>query len=384
MTKFLISFFINDNDKNMRKQYGNLSSTTGITVNIVLSAVKIIIGIIANSISIIGDGINNLFDSAAAIILYISFKISSKPPDAKHPFGHARFEYISSSVIAVLVLYVGITLFKESINKIFHPNELNISILGIVLLIVSILVKVWLYFFYRTIGEIINSDLIKANSIDSIMDALGSSVIIISIVASMIFKINIDGYLGIFVAVIILKNGIDILRNTYDKLMGNPPSKEDTMNLKDKILAYPGVIGLHDMIIHDYGPGNKFVTCHIEVDAEIDAMKSHDLIDRIERDIEQDENIQITIHMDPVSINDPRTNRIKRNILRLMDEYNKKYTIHDFRIMDTDSGTNVIFDVLVPADESKNSDMILNELKMLIVSKYENYDPIITIDFDYM
>lgn len=384
MTKFLISFFINDNDKNMRKQYGNLSSTTGITVNIVLSAVKIIIGIIANSISIIGDGINNLFDSAAAIISYISFKISSKPPDAKHPFGHARFEYISSSVIAVLVLYVGITLFKESINKIFHPNELNISILGIVLLIVSILVKVWLYFFYRTIGKIINSDLIKANSIDSIMDALGSSVIIISIVASMIFKINIDGYLGIFVAVIILKNGIDILRNTYDKLMGNPPSKEDTMNLNDKILAYPGVIGLHDMIIHDYGPGNKFVTCHIEVDAEIDAMKSHDLIDRIERDIEQDENIQITIHMDPVLINDPRTNRIKRNILRLMDEYNKKYTIHDFRIMDTDSGTNVIFDVLVPADESKNSDMILNELKMLIVSKYENYDPIITIDFDYM
>lgn len=386
MTDLLISIFIDDNasQDQQRKEYGNLSSIVGIIVNILLAGLKIFISFVAGSIAIFGDGMNNLFDSGSAIISLITFQITSKPADEDHPFGHARFEYISSSLVALLIIYVAITLFSDSIGKIQNPTSTDLGALGIILILVSIIFKFWLYLFYTKIGNRINSGLILANATDSISDVLSTGIILIALVLSPIIGINLDGPMGILVSIFIFKSGIDILAQTFNHLVGTKPDADTVENLEEFIESYQGVLGTHDIVVHDYGPGNKFVTIHIEVDASVDVMESHELMDRIERDMKDEKGVALTAHMDPVELDNPRSNELKEVITKMVKDYNPTYSIHDFRIVDSGDWTNVVFDILVPTGEKKTNEQIEDEISKKITTERPDLKPVLQIDRDYI
>lgn len=357
MTDLLIRLFVPNSltERNKRQRYGTLSSVVGIVVNVLLAVLKLVIAFFTKSISIMGDGVNNLFDSISAVISLISFRVAAKPADREHPFGHARFEYISSNIVALLIAYVGIAFLRESIGKIIQPNPTSLGTIHIIILIISILVKIWLYFFYSKIARTINSDLILANAKDSLSDVLATSVVIIALVFSPLIGIELDGPLGIVISIIILKNAYDIFLETFNKIMGQAPRKEEVQALEEKILEYPGVLGVHDLIMHDYGPGRQYVSVHVEVDSEVDVIRSHELIDQVEREIEAEGQVHLTIHMDPLQLNDPSTIYMKAKVELAINEFNADYSIHDFRIVESYQTTQVLTDVLVPSNVEEDA-----------------------------
>lgn len=386
MTDFLIQQFINKNqskDKE-RQQYGRLSSIVGIVVNVLLAASKILIGLLVGSIAILGDGINNLFDSGSSVISLVTFHIVSKPADADHPFGHARFEYISSSVVAMLIVYVAITLFTESVDKIMNPTEMETNLVTVLVLVISIGLKFWLYSFYKNVGKRINSGLLFANAADSISDVMATSGILLALVISPLIGINLDGPMGIVIAVIIFKSGIDILMGTYNHLMGRPPVKEEVDYLEGRFLSFDGILGLHDMIIHDYGPGKKFVTVHLEVDASMSMMDAHQLVDHVERTIESEDGYELTIHIDPIKVDDPETDRVRYRVDQIVKDINEDYSIHDFRLIPIGDRTLVNFDVLIPAEDKIDDKELMNEIESMVNRINDKVDLVIEIDRDYI
>ncbi len=386
MTNFLIKRFVNTEagKGEARKQYGNLSSMVGIFVNLFLSIAKIGMGMLSGSIAILGDGINNLADSGSAIISLASFHIAAKPADKDHPFGHARFEYISSSIVAIFILYFAISLFKSSIEKIMNPDQLTGTFLTYLVLVISILAKFWLYTFYKKIGKAIDSGLILANADDSMADILSTSSILLATIISALTGKNLDGYMGVLVSVIVFKSGFDIMRTTFNHLMGALPDHRDVKHIENYLLSFDGVLGIHDLIIHDYGPGRTFVTVHIEVDADKSILESHALVDHIERQIKADEGISLTIHMDPLEINDPKTKELMKKIDSLVKALNPAYSIHDFRVVDSGKYTNVVFDVLIPADAKEDDADIEARIKNIIKALRPDLVPVIVIDRDFI
>lgn len=378
-------FFADKNlpEKVQRIRYGNMASIVGIIVNLLLSGFKLMVGIIAGSVAVIGDAINNLFDAASAVVSLITFRIIAKPADESHPFGHARFEYIASSIIAVLIIYVAITLFRESLERILHPSSIHLDTLQYFILSASIMIKLGLHLFYRRIGTKIASQLMLANATDALMDSLATGAIMIAVTLSPILHLPLDGPMGILIALVIVKQGWDILTATYDHLIGATPSRKAVDFLRTKLLSYDGVLGIHDMIIHEYGPNQLFVTVHVEVDARRDVLESHELIDRIERDITE-AGFQITVHMDPLVIDDPRTNQIRHSIIEIIRHDHPDFSIHDFRIIDRSDGLNLIFDILIPVDYPQADAQVKRELIDLIRAKHKNFNPVITIDRDYL
>lgn len=304
MTEQLLKRFTDPNATPVkrRQQVGTLSSTVGIFVNVLLAASKIVFGILSGAISLLGDGINNFFDALSAIIALISFRIAAKPADEEHPYGHARFEYIASSIVALSILYVGIQVGIESVQKIIQGEELKLTLISFVVLVISLVVKLWLYFFYQKLGKLVDSDLILANAADSMSDILGTSAILLALLAAHFLGWKLDGPMGIIVAFIILSNGYEILHSTYDHLMGKQPSSEDIDRIREHVLSYPGIHGVHDILVHEYGPGVRYVTLHVEMDAKVDLVKSHDLVDKIEKDLEEAEGFKVTIHIDPLHV----------------------------------------------------------------------------------
>ena len=304
MTELLLKRFTDPNAQPVKKrqQVGTLSSIVGIIVNVLLAASKIVFGLLSGAISLLGDGINNFFDALSAIIALISFRIAAKPADEEHPFGHARFEYIASSIVALSILYVGIQVGIESIQKIIQGEELQLTLISFIVLVMSLVVKLWLYFFYQKLGNLVNSELILANAADSMSDILGTSAILIALLASHFLGWKLDGPMGIVVAFLILSNGYEILRNTYDHLMGKQPSSEEIERIREHVLSYPGIHGVHDILVHEYGPGVRYVTLHVEVDANENVVDSHDLVDKIEKDLEQESGVKVTIHIDPLQV----------------------------------------------------------------------------------
>lgn len=385
MTDFLIRHFISEDQSKdkKRQQYGRLSSIVGIVVNVFLAVAKIIIGLLVGSIAILGDGINNLFDSGSAVISLVTFHIVSKPADSDHPFGHARFEYISSSVVAMLIVYVSITLFMESIDKIMNPTVTISNLATILLLVFSIVIKLWLYLFYRKIGKKINSELLLANATDSISDVMATTGILIALVISPFIGMNLDGPMGIFIAVIIFKSGIDILISTYNHLMGRPPVKREVDYLEERFRSFDGILGLHDMIIHDYGPGNKFVTVHLEVDASLSMMDAHQLVDYVERVIEEEDGYKLTIHIDPIKLDDPETDRVRKRIKELVKDIQPNYSIHDFRLIHENNNTLLNFDVLIPGDDQVDEEELLEKITSKVHEINNEIHLVVEIDRDY-
>ena len=368
MTNILIKIFIKDKNierPETRAKYGMLSSITGIIVNILLSIVKLIIGVFANSISIISDALNNVTDAGSSIVTMIGFKVSQKKIDKDHPWGHGRMEYITAFIVDILIVLVGLELFRNSFDKIINPTLPDISTVTIIILTIAVLTKLWLFVFYNKIAKIINSPAIKGNAYDSVSDSISTFVVLLSAIVARNFGISIDGYASILVAIFILFTGFKALKETIDLLLGMKPDAEFVADLEEFTKNYETISGIHDIMVHDYGPGRKIVSFHAEVPADSDICKAHDVIDQMEQDIFEKFNCITTIHMDPIVTDNEEINGMRKRTEEIVKEINPEFSIHDFRMTDGGDRINLIFDVTIPADNNMNHD----ELKWIIQEK---------------
>ena len=352
MTSLLIKLFIrnykNTTDVKVRASYGTLSGAVGIAVNILLSVAKLIIGSFTGSIAITGDALNNLSDAGSSAISLLGFKISSKPADEEHPYGHGRLEYICGLGVAVIIMFMGFELIKSSVDKILNPSNPQFSIAAIVVLALSILGKLWLALFNRRIGKAINSDTVDAVVKDSLSDMAATAASILALILSQYFSLPFDGIFGVIVSLFVIWAGIGVFRTTVASLLGQAPDPETVKMIEDRILSYDGIHGVHDLIVHDYGPGRCFVTAHAEVSADTDIMESHDLMDVIEREIKKDLGYVITLHMDPLVTNDEQTNAAREMINNILTDIDANLSFHDFRMVSGPHHTNLIFDIVIP------------------------------------
>ena len=373
MTQLLIKLFVKDyqntESEAVRVRYGTLSGLVGIAINIILSVSKMIFGAITKSISIIADGANNTFDAISSIINLVGFKISGKPADDEHPFGHGRIEYVSALTLSFFILIMGVELIKTSIDKFRNPETVIFSVPAAIVLIISILAKLWLALFNRNVGKRINSVAVNAIVTDSLGDIAATTCSLIALISSKFTDLPIDAVMGIVVALVIIYAGIDIIKGTIGPLLGEPPEKEIVDRLEKLVMSYDGVVGIHDLVLHCYGHSKIYGSLHAEGPADIDILHSHDTIDLIERQVKEQLGIEISIHMDPI-INDERTHELKSEVNRIVKEICPEASIHDFRIVDGPTHTNLIFDALLP----RKSPLTEQEFKDLITSKIKELD----------
>ncbi len=384
MTSLLVKLFIKDsencNDQKVRTAYGVLSSITGIVLNLILAGAKYAAGILSGSISITADAINNLSDAGSSIVSFFGVKISAKPADKDHPYGHGRVEYISALIVSFFVLFMGIELLKDSVAKIISPEPVKFSFLSLAILIISILCKLWLGLFNKKLGKKINSAPMMAVMKDSFSDCLATGVAAVSIIVSAFSDINVDGYLGVVVAMFIFVAGFGILKDTLGDILGRPPEEDFINEITDKIMSYPHVCGVHDMIIHDYGPSCRFASVHAEVPSDCDFMELHDIIDSIERDIYNEFGMLTSIHMDPIVINDERINELRKTTADTVASVDGRLTIHDFRVVEGPTHTNLIFDVLLPSDMKCSDREICQKIEEELGKIDERFFCVITVD----
>ncbi len=388
MTNILIRFFIKDyrdvGNPKVRGQYGKFSSIVGIASNILLFLIKIIAGILFGSISIIADAINNLSDSASSVITLVGFKISEKPADEEHPYGHERMEYVSGLIVSFIIIFLGLQLIKSSIDKIIHSQMAEFSILSVVILVIAILVKLWQSFFYRTIGKKIDSLTFIAMSIDSRNDILATSAVLIAAIVTHLTNFNLDGYMGALVAILILISGVKLVMDTINPILGMAPTKELVDKIYEKVLSYDNIIGLHDLTVHSYGAYKCFASVHCEVAAEQDIMISHDIIDNIERDFLADEGIHMVIHLDPVVTNDIKTNELKEKVKCIIQKVSLEISMHDFRVVWGISHSNIIFDIVTSYNSRLSDEELITLVSDEIKQIDESYYAIITVDHNYV
>ena len=387
MTKLLIKTFVKDwkqtSDPAVREAYGKLAGMVGILTNLLLAAAKVAVGMIFSSIAIIADGINNLSDAGSSIVTLVGFKLAGIPEDAGHPYGHARYEYISGLIISIIIIILGLQFLKESVLKILHPEPVSFSLLSVGVLAFAVLVKLWQMAFYKTIGEAIHSSTVKAVSKDSRNDMISTAAVLLSLLIGKATGVQLDGVMGALVAILILYSGVDLVRETVDPLLGKAPDRDLVEAIEKKIMTYEGALGIHDLVVHEYGPGRIFASAHVEVDAEEDVMKSHDLVDNIERDIIAEFNIHFVIHMDPVVTKDEKAMRIKEDIAELLKGIDPCITFHDFRYVPGYSHTNLIFDVVVPMGFHIKDEDLKAEIQRRVFLYNPTYFTVITVDKDY-
>ncbi|WP_074349498.1 cation diffusion facilitator family transporter [Proteiniborus sp. DW1] len=388
MTNLLIRLFVKDyqNTSNyrVRERYGKFASITGIISNFLLFLIKIVAGLVFNSISIIADAINNLSDSGSSIITLIGFKISGMPADKNHPYGHKRMEYVSGLIVSIIILVLGVQLVFSSLGKIIKPEVTIFSMVSVVILVISILIKLWQSLFYRKIGKKINSTTLIATSIDSRNDILSTTAVLTGVFITQVTGFNLDGYIGVAVALFIIFSGVGLIKETINPLLGTAPTKELVDSIYEKILSYDGIIGLHDLTVHSYGEGKCFASVHCEMSAENDIMASHDVIDNIERDFLKEEGINLVIHLDPVVTNDARTNKLRAEIEYILENLSPEIGMHDFRVVWSKSHSNLIFDVVVPYDFKWSDDELVKLISDRIYELNPNYHTSITVDHDYV
>lgn len=387
MTNLLIKLFIKDNDiSNLetRGKYGVLSSATGIVVNILLSIVKLFIGIIANSISIISDALNNITDVGSSVVTMIGFKISQKKIDKDHPWGHGRMEYITAFIVDIIILMVGFELLKSSIDKIIHPELPAVNNVTIIILVIAVLTKLWLFLFYKKIAKTIDSNAIKGNAYDSISDSISTLVVLISAVVAKLCGISIDGYASLIVSVFILFTGYKAIKETVDLLLGMKPDPEFIRDIEEEAKKYDMISGIHDIMVHDYGPGRKIVSFHAEVPADGDICKVHDIIDQMEQDLFEKFNCITTIHMDPIVVDNKEINDMRDFTEKIVKGLNPEFSIHDFRMTDGGKRVNLIFDLVVPRDKEYDKEQIIKNVQQKIHEKDNKYYAVIKVETSYI
>ena len=371
------------NGEKVRSRYGVLAGAVGVCCNLILFAAKFAVGTLSGSIAITADAFNNLSDTGSSLVTLLGFHIVGKPADREHPFGHGRAEYVTGMVVAFLILLVGLQLFFDALDKILHPVETDSGLPAILVLAAAILGKLLMGLFYRAVGNRIDSASLKAAMTDSISDVAATSAVLLSVAVNGIFHLNIDGYVGALVAVLVFIAGIKALRDTLNPLLGQAPDPALVEQIKQVVLEHPGILGIHDLIVHNYGPGRMLASLHAEVPAEEDIIKSHDQIDLIERELEEKLHVHAVIHMDPVQVHNERVNKLRRELEQVMEEIDPSLTFHDFRIVEGITHTNLIFDVLVPFRYPMTNCELEEAITQKMKQKEPTYYCVITIDKGY-
>ena len=366
-----------------RAAYGSAAAVTGIICNIILCVLKGAAGLIFNSVAILADAVNNLSDAGNSIIALIGFFLAEKPADEDHPYGHARVEYISCLAVSFVILWLGVSLFKTSAMKILNTEPLDKSAAAVLVLIVSVLLKVWMGLFYKKMGTAINSSVILANSKDSFNDVVSTGAVLLTTVIAIFTDVNLDAWAGCAVALFIFWSGFGIMKETLNNLLGTMPSKEIVDAIVDKLYSYDGVLGIHDLVVHSYGPDKYFATVHVEVPCDVNILTSHDMIDNIERDFLKDPGINLVIHLDPVVTDDKEVIETRNMVHDIVKAVNGAYSIHDFRMVKGDTHSNLIFDVAVPAGDKHTEKEIREKVAQEVRNKDERYYCIITVDRNY-
>ena len=371
----------NKNQQSREKQ-GNIASLVGICVNLLLAIGKIAVGSLFGVVSVLADGLNNLSDSGSSIMSVISFKLSSKPADEKHPYGHQRIEYVFSMVVAFLILLIAFELAKESVSKIFNPSEMEFSIIILIVLAVSIFAKLGLYFYNMGVAKRINSEILKATATDCITDSVSTSVVLVSIIVWRFSGLNIDGYVGILVALFIAWSGVNVLKETLSHLIGKAPDAEMKEEILKRIFAYDSVLGVHDLNVYSYGPEKYFASVHIEVDAKVNVLTSHEIVDEIERDFALNTNILLTGHLDPIVTDNEEVNKMKIKVIEIIKGIDERFSMHDFRVVEGERRTNLIFDVVIPYKTKISGDDIKREIEEKVKAFDKKYFTVITVEHE--
>lgn len=366
MTNLLIKLFLKNKDTSTphgREAYGRVAGIVGIICNLLLSAMKFVIGTMTNSVSITADATNNMTDAGSSIVTLVGFRLSEKPADEDHPYGHARIEYITGLIISFLTLIIGYDILKTSVSKIFNPEEIIFNWTSVIILALSVFVKLWLSLFNKALGKKIKSKALEATAADSRNDVISTAAVLIATVISHFTGFNLDGYMGVCVAIFIIISGIGLVKETVGPLLGQAPSKEMYELIENKILAYENVLGVHDLMVHSYGPGSYFASAHIEMDAKIDVLTCHDIMDTIERDFAREDNIHIVVHLDPTVLDCEETNELKEVVRNILFDIDPIITFHDFRVVYGDKSKNVLFDIVVPPRYKYSDDELISTIK---------------------
>lgn len=380
LSRLFIKDYKNYSAPTVRRSYGMLTSIVGIMLNIILFGGKYSAGILSGSIAITADAFNNLSDAGSSLITLIGFKLSGKKSDTDHPFGHGRIEYLAGLGVSVLIIFMGLELIKSSFLKILHPRTVDTGAVAIIILFCSILVKMYMAIYNSFVGKKIASAAMKATAMDSLTDCIATGVVLLSMLFLKLSGINIDGYSGILVAIFILSAGFRSAKDTISPLLGQAPDHEFVLEIKDIVLSHKEIIGIHDLVVHDYGPGRVMISLHGEVPGDGDIFELHDVIDRIENELHEKLNCEAVIHMDPVVVNDSSIREMHENIIKLLKNIDTCITIHDFRMVKGPTHTNVIFDAVVPHDFRMTDDEIKQQIEELIHSTYTNCYAVVKID----
>lgn len=391
LSQLLVKKFVKDysytEDEKVRDSYGYLGGIIGICANSLLFGVKLAVGIVTNSIAVTADAFNNLSDAASSVITILGFKLASKPADKEHPFGHGRIEYLSGLVVSFLVLIVGVEFIKTSFSRILSPKVVKFELVPFLLILASIAIKLWLCKFNKFIGKAINSSALTASSFDALSDVITSSCVALSLVLSLWIKFPIDGYIGIIVSLFVLYSGYNLIKDTLNPLLGEAPDPELVSKIIDEVTNYEPISGVHDLIIHNYGPGKIMASIHAEVPCDISILKIHEVIDMAEKEISQKYKILLVIHMDPINTDSKEINIVKKEVLKYIEEYPLIKSIHDFRIVGEGERKNILFDAVIDYDTklTKDDEITLKKnIETDIKSTHCYYNVIITIDRDFI
>jgi cation diffusion facilitator family transporter len=385
LTAWLCALFIRDaervEDPLVRRAYGTLASIVGIVLNLLLFAGKFAVGTLFGAVSVLADAMNNLSDALSQMISLISFRIAAKPADRGHPFGHARMEYVASTVVAMLILMVGYELFKESVGKILHPEmETAFSVISVIVLAVAILVKLWPGLFNRTLGKQIGSSVLVASAVDSLSDAGATTAVLLSQLVLRYTGFDADGYVGFLVAILIVVAGIRVLKEAMDAILGQGPSESEVENVRRVIFSYPEALGMHDLLVHSYGTGHTIASLHVEVDGSGDIYRLHDVMDNMEKQLLDDHGIQATIHMDPIVTGNETVDTLRTQAVRAVRTVDERIRIHDFRAVIGCTHTNLIFDVAVPYEVALDDEAIVHAVAEAVRREDESYRVVLTVD----
>lgn len=389
LVNLLTKIFVKNSDdvKNpdVRASYGNMSGLVGIFLNLCLFAAKLTTGVLSSSISVIADAFNNLSDAGSSVVTFLGFKLANRPADKEHPFGHGRYEYVAGLGISVVILLVGIELLKSSVEKIFNPEaSTEITMMSVCILTASVLVKLWMFYFNKILSKKINSSALKATSLDSLTDCIATTIVLVGLLISKYSGLVIDGYLGVAVAIFILFAGVNTFRDSLSPLLGTPPDADFVDEIRETVMQAEMIVGIHDLIVHDYGPGRCIISLHAEIPCNEDILKAHDSIDLVEKTLERKFNCLATIHMDPIATDNAFTLSLRRNVTDSIVEINPQFSIHDFRVVHGETHTNLIFDLVIPHGLKTPKEEIRNLVKEKIRSIDPKLIPVMHIEKSYV
>lgn len=389
MTQLLIRLFVKDSENTqatpVRTAYGQLAGAVGILCNVLLFAGKFAVGTVFGSIAITADAMNNLSDASSNVVSLLGFRLGAMQPDEKHPYGHGRFEYLASLAVSVMILSIGLDLLKESVVKIMHPEQVAFSWLAVGVLLASILVKLWLSLFNKKIGTLIHSDTLMATAADSRNDVLSTlGVLIGTFLVRWTQMPVLDGVMGLAVAAFILWSGVHLVMETLSPLLGEKPDPEMVKHIQEKVMTYPNVMGTHDLMVHDYGPGHQFASLHVEFPAEMSVLDAHDLMDTIERDFAKQDKIMVTIHYDPIVTSDPRVKQIRSYLTETLEKIDPCLSLHDLRIVPGHTHTNIVFDLVTPAGYTGDKAAVIEQLRTAARTLDSSYMCVIKLEQAYV